>query len=135
MKKKKKLLEISSFYTLTKNHNHVVYGSWDMWDKSEKHIFLSFWAIFCTFTPLTTLKIKIFKKLNKPTGDIILQMFTLNNNYMIYDPWDMECDMECILPLITTVALWQLMHLDKWAQVHELPQSHCGNDWEGTLFL
>ena len=21
-----------------------------------------------------------------------------------------------------------------WTQVHELPQSHCGDNWEGTLF-
>ena len=42
------------------------------------------------------------------------------------------------------MALWQLMHLGTWcavwrtwcAQVHELPQSHCGGDnRESTLFL
>ena len=39
-KKWKKLLEISSFYTCTKNHNHMRYGSWDTaWDR---HKFLSF---------------------------------------------------------------------------------------------
>ena len=33
LKKWKKLLEISSFYMLTKNHNHMRYGSWDTeWD-------------------------------------------------------------------------------------------------------
>ena len=56
--------------------------------------------------------------------------------------------------IITTVALWQLMDLGTWAthlgngctwaywanrtsftQVHELPQSHCGDDREGTWFL
>ena len=41
----------------------------------------------------------------------------------------------------STMTLWQLMHLSTWvatkpscAQVHELPQSHCGDDREGTLF-
>ena len=42
-------------------------------------IFLSFWAIFCPFTPLTTKK--------KTPGDIIiLCMSTINTN-----SWDMEC--------------------------------------------
>ena len=31
----------------------------------------------------------------------------------------------CALPVITTMAL---------ALVHELPQSHCGDNREGTLF-
>ena len=51
---------------------------------------------------------------------------------------------QCALPFITTMAflaLWQLMHLCTWctvinlsAQVHELPQSHCVDNREGTLF-
>ena len=32
-------------------------------------------------------------------------------------------------------GLWQPMHLGtSCAQVHELPQSHCGDNREGTLF-
>ena len=38
-------------------------GSWNM--KCDRHNFLSFWAIFCPFTPLTTQKIKILKKWKK----------------------------------------------------------------------
>ena len=48
---------------------------------------------------------------------------------------------QCTLPVITTIYLWQLMHLDTWCtwcascpQVDELPQSHCGGNQEGTLF-
>ena len=51
---------------------------------------------------------------------------------------------QCVLSVITTMALWQLMHLCTWytvlrnrascVQVHELPQSHCGDNQEGTLF-
>ena len=55
----KNLLEISSFYTCTKNHNHMMYGSWDM--ECDRQNFLSFWTVFCPFTPLTTPKIKILK--------------------------------------------------------------------------
>ena len=43
----------------TKNCNHMRYGSWyTEWDGQN---FLSFWAIFCPFTPLTNHKIKILK--------------------------------------------------------------------------
>ena len=42
------------------------------------------------------------------------------------------------LPVITTIALWQLMHLGTWGTspslVHELPQSDCGVNRESTLF-
>ena len=52
---------------------------------------------------------------------------------------------QCALPVITTMALWQLMHLGTWCTavhnvhvsyvlVHELPQSHCVDNWGGTLF-
>ena len=36
------------------------------------------------------------------------------------------------------MASWQLMHLDTWCvdcgQVHELPQNHCNDNQQGTLF-
>ena len=44
---------------------------------------------------------------------------------------------QCVLPVVTTMSLWQLMHLGtcaSCAQVHELPQSHCFDNQEGTLF-
>ena len=40
-------------------HNHMIYGSWDMECNGQN--FLSFWTIFCLFTPLTAQKIKILK--------------------------------------------------------------------------
>ena len=36
-----------------------MYSFWDM--KRDRHIFLPFWAIFCSFTPLTIQKMKILK--------------------------------------------------------------------------
>ena len=52
--------DIIILHVCTKNHNHMIYGSWDTeWGRQK---FLSFWAIFCTFTTLTTWKIKTFKK-------------------------------------------------------------------------
>ena len=43
-----------------------MYGSWDMEDKGQN--FLSSWTIFCPFTPVTTQKIKTFKKMKKTSG-------------------------------------------------------------------
>ena len=45
-----------------KNHDHMLYGSWDM-----VHImcYFSFWAIFCPFTSLISQKIKMKKKNEK----------------------------------------------------------------------
>ena len=68
---------------------------------------LSFWTIFCHFTPLTTQKIKILKKWRKkPSGDIIiLHKCTINDNHIMYGSWDMErdgqnfCHFEQFLPL------------------------------------
>ena len=62
LKKLKKHLEISSFYTkFPKNHDHMLYCSWDM-ARDGCNYYFSFWASFCPFIPLTTQKIKISKK-------------------------------------------------------------------------
>ena len=55
----------------TINDNHMMYGSWYM--ECDKQNFLSFWTVFCSFTHLTTEKIKFKKKKEKETknaGDI-----------------------------------------------------------------
>ena len=60
MKKfKKKSGDIIILHMCTINDNHMLYGSWDM--KCGRQNFLSFWTVFCHFTPLTTRKIKILK--------------------------------------------------------------------------
>ena len=51
LQKKKKWLEISSFNTnCTKNHDHILYCSWDM-ACDRCNCYFSFWAHFCPFTP------------------------------------------------------------------------------------
>ena len=89
----------------------MMYGCWDM--EHDRHNFLLFWTIFCSFTHLWTQKIKILKKwkncmeklsfytgthsTDSPTDIIILHMCTINDNYMIIWCmvfWDMECDRE-----------------------------------------
>ena len=85
--------DIIILHMCTKNHNHMMYGSWDMeWDRQ---IFLSFWAIFCAFTPafLMILKIKIFRKNeNSAWRFIILHRCNINYNHMIYGSWDTKWD-------------------------------------------
>ena len=44
----------------TINYSNKMYDSRDM--EHDKYNVLSFWTVFCPFTPLTTQKIKIFKK-------------------------------------------------------------------------
>ena len=55
--------DIIILHICTINDNHMTYGSWDM--KRDRHNFLSFWTVFCPFTPLRTQKIKIFKNWTK----------------------------------------------------------------------
>ena len=62
-KMKKSPWDIIISHKCTINNNHMMYDSWDM--KRDRQNFLSFWTIFCPFTPLTTQKIKILKKYKK----------------------------------------------------------------------
>ena len=59
---KTKCLEISSFNT--KNHDYILYSSWEM-AFDGCNCYFSFWAIFCPFTSLTAQKMKISKKKEK----------------------------------------------------------------------
>ena len=83
-KKRKKFLEILSFYTYmcTINEDHMIYGSWNI--RCNRQKFLSFWAILCPFSPLITWKIKILKLKKTPQDIIILHICTINDNHMIY---------------------------------------------------
>ena len=62
-KMKKTPGDIIISHKCTINNNHMMYDSWDL--KHTRKFFLSIWAIFCPFTPLTTQKIKILKKWKK----------------------------------------------------------------------
>ena len=75
--------DIIILHMCTKHHNHIMYGSWDMeWDR---HNFLSFWAIFYSFSPLTTWIIKILT-LKKNTWRYY--HFThLHHKWQSYDVW------------------------------------------------
>ena len=51
-------------HNCTKNHDHLLYCSWDMVCDSC-NCYFSFWAIFCSFTPLTSQNMKILKQWQK----------------------------------------------------------------------
>ena len=63
-KKMTKMLGDIILCMCTKNDDQMMYCSWDMVCDRCNYYF-SFWAIFGTFTPLTTQKIKILKKWKK----------------------------------------------------------------------
>ena len=108
--------------------------SYDVWFQRyqlQGQNFLSFWTIFCTFTPLKTQKIKILKlghfspfypcknpknqnfgKMKKTPEDIILYKSTKNHDHMLHCSWDTMCDRSnsyflfwvifcCFTPLMT----------------------------------
>ena len=92
--------DIIILHMCTINDNHMMYGSHAI--EHDRQNFLSFWTIFCTFTPLTTQKIKILKKMKKPPGDIIiLHKCTINYNHMMYGSCDTKGDRHNSLPFWT----------------------------------
>ena len=100
-KKRTKCQEILLFYTYmcTINEDHMIHGSWNI--RCDRQKFLSLWAIFCTFSPLTTWKIKI-SKLKKTPGDIIiLHIWTINDNHMTNGSQDMARDWQKFLSFWT----------------------------------
>ena len=76
----------------TKNHDHILYCSWDMACDGRTVIFY-FGLFFDFLPPLTVQKINIWKKMNKTYRDmIILHKCTKNHNHMLCCSWDMTHD-------------------------------------------
>ena len=76
----------------------MMYSSWVI--EHDWQIFLSFWTIFCPFTPSppNNPKNRTFEKMKKTLGDIItLHMCTINDNHMINGSSDMEHDRQKFL--------------------------------------
>ena len=72
----------------------MIYGSWNIMCDRQK------FSSFYPFSPLTTWKIKILT-LKKTPGDIIFHICTINDNHMMYGPWDMEHNRHNFLPFWT----------------------------------
>ena len=63
----------------------------EIWSATDR-IFLSSWAIFFPFTPLTARKMKISKNKKKTPEDIILHKRTKDHDHRLYCSWDMTRD-------------------------------------------
>ena len=86
--------DISILQWCTKNHDHMLYCSWDI-AHNRCNCYFSFWAIFFPFTSLTVWKMKIKKKKLKkktPGNIIILQWCIKNHDHMLCCSWDMVGD-------------------------------------------
>ena len=66
--------DVIILHMCTKNHDHMMYASWDV--ECDRENFLSFGPFF-TLTPLTIQKIKFLKKKKTPGDIILLQMCTI----------------------------------------------------------
>ena len=68
----------------------MMYGSWDI--KCDRQNSLSFWTIFCPFTPYKPTKSKFWKMKETPGDIITLHKCTKNHDHKLYCSWDMAHD-------------------------------------------
>ena len=75
--------DIIIIHMCTKNHNHIMYDFWNTeWDRQKS---LSFWTIFCPFTPLTTQKIKIRK--NEKNAEKYYHFTQVYHKWQSHEVW------------------------------------------------
>ena len=86
----------------TISDNHMMYGSWDI--ERDIQNFLSFWTIFCTFTPLTSWKIKILKRLKNV---LEISSFYTNVPKIMIICYSVP-EMRCVTDVILTFLFWVL---------------------------
>ena len=143
-KRRKNILEISSFYISVPK----IIIRWctitEIWCE-RCNCYFSFWAIFCTFTPLKAKKIKISEKKKKSQGNIIiLQMCTKNYDQMMYDSWDAVRDRcNCYFsfwaifcPFIPLTAR-KIKILKKWKRLLEISSSYiykCTKNFDQMMY-
>ena len=92
-KMKKKVWRFILLQKCTKNHDHMLYCSWDT-ACDECNCYFSFWTTFCPFTPLTAQKWKFQKNKKMPGDAIILHKCTKNHKscdtlFLRYGAWQM----------------------------------------------
>ena len=94
-------IEINTWRYYHFTHLHHKWQSYDAWFLrygADRHNFLSFWTVFCHFTPLWPQKIKFFKKMEKNTCRH--HNFTnINDSHMMCGSSDMECNRQnfCVI--------------------------------------
>ena len=99
--------DIIPLHKCTKNHDHMLYCSWDI-ARDRCNCYVLFWAIFCLFTPPSPppppkkkkkkekqpkkWKFQKNEKRKKTPGDIILHKCTKNHGDILHCSWDMVRD-------------------------------------------
>ena len=86
------------------------YNVWFLRHGADRHNFLSFWTIFCPFTPLTTQKIKILKKGKKPWR---CYHFT-----HAFDKWQKFLSFWTLFQPLTPLTTWKIKILKKWQKTN-----------------
>ena len=116
---KKIATDIIILHMCTKNHNYMMYGSWETeWDRQN---LLSFWAIFCSFSPLYDPKNQNLETMKNIFGEIILShMCTKNERHMIYCSWNIRRNRRPFLAFwaifcsFTPLTVWKIKILKNW---------------------
>ena len=80
-KKKKKILEISSFNTSVPKIMIIGYTVPEIWHMMDAIVIFSFWALLFPFIPLTAQKMKNLQKWKKHADIIILHMWTKSHDH------------------------------------------------------
>ena len=98
--------KIWSYYHFT--HVHYKWQSYGVWylkygaRRTKYFVILGHFWLFC---PTNNAQNHIFEKMKKVPADIIiLQMCTINDNYMMYGSWDMERDRRDILSFWSVIC-------------------------------
>ena len=111
---KKASRDVILLHTCAKNHDHIIYASWDK--KCNRHNFLSFCAIFAILPHYWPQKLKFGKNVKKPWDIILLNMLTINEDHMMYDSWDIRYEGQsflsiwaiyCPFTVLTTSKFWK----------------------------
>ena len=89
----------------TINEDLMIYRSWNI--RCDRQEFLSLWAIFLPFQPPDNPENQNFK-IKRNTGDIIiLHIWTINDNHMMYGSWDMEHDRQIFFVILDHFTLYR----------------------------
>ena len=116
--------DVIVIHMCTINGNHMMCGSWDIEHKGQN--FLSFWTIFCPFTPLAAQKIKMKKMKKMPRNIIILHKCTINHDHMLYCSLDMVCrrcnyfSFWAIFCPFASLTAWKIEIFKKWKKLQEI---------------
>ena len=104
-KMKKAPGDVIILHMCTKNHDHMMYASWDV--ECDRENFLSFGPFF-TLTPLTIQKIKFLKKKNTWRYYTFTNVYH-NEDHMMHGSWDTRTDWQFFLSFWAICSPFTLM--------------------------